>query len=71
MRLSDVELQAGRLVTLYNDAPEPLRLNLRPEVDRVIQALKSMNRPVPAPLLRLKTNLEEEAYDELFGNMPV
>ena len=71
MRLSDVELQAGRLVTLYNDAPKSVRLTMRPEVDRVIAALKSMHHPVPGPLLRLKTNLEEEAYDDLFDNMPV
>lgn len=71
MQQTDVEIKAQRLVSLCDNAPAVERLNLRPEVDRVIHTLKSLHHPVPGTLRRLKVALDDEAYDDLFDNMPV
>lgn len=71
MHQTDVEIKAQRLVSLFDKAPSVERLNMRPEVDRVIRTLKSLHHPIPGTLRRLKVALDEEAFDDLFDNMPV
>lgn len=71
MRDNDLEIRVSKLVKLCEKAPLDERLNLRPEVDRVIRTLTSYHLAVPRTLRRLKDSLEEEAQDDMFDNMPV
>lgn len=71
MQANAVEIRVGELVKLCEKAPLGERLNMRPEIDRVIRTLKAQHLDVPRKLRRLKDALEEEAYDDMFDNMPV
>ncbi len=50
---------------------EAERLRLRPSVLRIIQTLKSTDQPIPRRLRTIEARLEEDAYDEMFDNMPI
>jgi hypothetical protein len=71
MRDDDVETRVGKFVDLCEKAPPSERLSLKPVVDRTIRTLKSRHLLVPSRLNDLKARLEDEAYEDLFDNMPV
>lgn len=71
MQVTDFETHVGEFVKLCEKAPLVDRQNLKPEVERVIRTIKSHHLAVPGPLRRLKESLEDEAFDDMFDNMPV
>lgn len=71
MPQSTLTSAAEQLVKRCEAASPSERLTLRPEVNRVVRTLKSQQLPVPKDLGFLKARLEDEAYDDMFDNMPV
>ncbi|MGB3244318.1 MAG: hypothetical protein WBB25_07280 [Sulfitobacter sp.] len=71
MQLEDIEMRAGQIKERCENARRDERLGLRPEVARIIRTLKEHRQPVPRALSRLEELLDEEAYDDMFENMPV
>ncbi len=71
MNMEELKKQAAHLEKMYNSARPQERLKLRPDVHRVIRSLASFDQPVPRRLTRICRKLDDEAYDDMFENMPV
>ena len=71
MEIEDLKKQAAHLEMRYDATRPHDRLKLRPDVQRVIRGLTSRQVPVPMGLSRISRRLEDEAYDDMFENMPV
>lgn len=67
----DIETRVVELMTRCEKAPLTERLTMRPEVQRVIRTLNAQHHDVPRRLKLLKDRLEEEAFDDMFDNMPI
>ncbi len=55
----------------FDDASPAERRQLRPEVSRIIRTLSAQGQPIPRKLRRIETACEQDAFDEMFDNMPV
>ncbi|MEW9919891.1 hypothetical protein AB2B41_09765 [Marimonas sp. MJW-29] len=67
----DLKKQAANLERRFETARPQERLNLRPAVHRVIRTMVSHDQPVPQRLRQISRRLDDEAYDDMFENMPV
>lgn len=71
MTTEELKKQAAHLEQRYEAARPQERLTLRPAVHRVIRTLVSQDEPVPQRLRQIVRRLDDEAYDDMFENMPV
>ena len=71
MMIEDLKRQAAHLERMYDATRPHDRMKLRTEFQRVIRSLSSHQVPVPPRLSRISRRLEDEAYDDMFENMPV
>ncbi len=71
MTHAELDAQIGQLEAQYRGTPETERSKMRPQIQQIIRRLKEQRRPLPAALRRIQTRLEQDAYDDMFDNMPV
>lgn len=71
MTTDELKKQAAHLEMMYDNSRPQERLRLRSDVHRVIRSLASCDQPVPRRLSRICRKLDDEAYDDMFENMPV
>lgn len=71
MNLEDLKNQAEHLQSRYEKTRPHERLKLRPAVQRTLRNFASMDHPLPPRLRQIGQRLDDEAYDDMFENMPV
>lgn len=71
MNLEELKRQADHLESRYQKTRPHERLKLRPAVQRVMRNFASIDHPVPARLRQIGRRLDDDAYDDMFENMPV
>ena len=71
MKIDELKRQAANLEKTYDATRPHDRLKLRTEFQRVIRSLTSHQVPVPPRLTRISRRLDDEAYDDMFENMPI
>ena len=71
MQIEELKRQAANLERVYEATRPHDRLKLRTEFQRVIRTLSLHHVPVPPRLSRISRRLEDEAYDDMFENMPI
>jgi hypothetical protein len=69
--MSTLHDRAHQLQELAEKASPRDRLRLQPKIDRVVATLAAEGNLVPLRLRRLNQALKEEAFDDMFDNMPV
>lgn len=69
--MTDLEQRAFELEKLAETATPKERLSLQPRIDRVIATLRARGHYVPPRLRRINNDLKQEAFDDMFDNMPV
>lgn len=69
----DTELtrSARQLEAKITAASSDRRLELQPELGRIIDRLKRDGHPVPARLRNLNASLLDEAIEQRFDNLPI
>ena len=63
----DAELLERR----FDTACAAERLEMRPEVERIVRTLAARGHAVPRRLHRIYKTCEQDAFDDMFNNMPV
>ena len=71
MTQAELHAQIGKLEAQYRGTPECERAKMRPQVQQIIRRLKEQRQPLPVALRRIQTRIEQDAYDDMFDNMPV
>ena len=71
MTQSELHAQISRLEKRYRVTPADQRARMRPQVQQIIRHLKDQRLPLPAELRRIQTRLEQDAFDDMFDNLPV
>ena len=71
MNFSETESRAAHLASRYTKARPPERENLRPEIERIIRTLRTHHQPMPRALYRVEAQLDQDAFDDMFDNMPI
>ena len=71
MKIDELERQANRLAESLARANRADRLQVQPQVRRIVDLLTARGEPVPSKLRRINQTLENDAYEDLFDNMPV
>ncbi|MBW4708334.1 hypothetical protein KX928_11120 [Roseobacter sp. YSTF-M11] len=69
--MTNLEQRASLLEKQIETASQKERLELQPQIDRVIATLSAHGKSVPPRLRRLNNALKEEAFEDMFDNMPV
>lgn len=67
----DLKKTAEHLEKRFETACPVERQRLRPAVQRVIRDLASHDQPVPVRLRQINRRLDDDAYDDMFENMPI
>ena len=71
MDKGELELHAKLLERKFEQTRPADRYKLRSGVEQLIRKFNATKQPIPKPLSRLGEKLDEEAYDDMFDNMPV
>lgn len=71
MTTHELERQVEQLERAFNAAPARERLKIAPRVQQIACKLDARHESIPRPLQRIKTTLEQDAFDDKFENMPV
>lgn len=71
MNIHDLEHQMEQLERAFDAAPADERLKLAPRVLRITNTLDARQQPIPCRLQRIQKTLEQDAFDDMFDNMPV
>ncbi|MGC3940220.1 hypothetical protein ACOTTU_20645 [Roseobacter sp. EG26] len=69
--MTPLEQRASLLEQQIEKASQKERLELVPQIDRVIATLSARGEVVPQRLIRLNNVLKEEVIEDMFDNMPV
>lgn len=69
--MTDLEVQATRLMDEVEHASHAERIRLQPQFDRVITTMAMRGQTVPCRLRHMNNTLRDEALDDMFDNMPV
>ncbi len=62
---------ADLLERRFDTACPEERDKMRPEIHGILRELVTRGQPVPRPLRRIERALEDDAFEEMFNNMPV
>lgn len=71
MQIHNIKVRAGQLESLCKSACLDDRLGMRPEVLRTIRTLKAHSQPIPRSLRRLEDALDQDAFEQMFDNVPI
>ncbi|MGC1505938.1 MAG: hypothetical protein WA782_17590 [Sulfitobacter sp.] len=71
MNTHDLERQIEQLERAFDAAPTRERLKLAPRVKQIACKLDARQQPIPRHLQRIQKTLEQDAFDDMFDNMPV
>ncbi len=71
MNYTDLDDRIDQLEQLFQTARDDERLRMHPEVQQIIRRLKEQRIPLPHTLKRMKSRLEQDAFEDMFDNMPV
>ena len=71
MTTQELKAKAAHLEQMFETSRPEDRIKLRPDVQRVIHTLAAHRQPIPLRLRQIERKLDEEAYDDMFENMPV
>lgn len=71
MTSNKLEQQAVRLAEQASSMNQEERQKLHPEIRRLVASLKSCGSVVPRKLQQINQDLNEDALEEMFDNLPV
>ncbi|MDF3415371.1 hypothetical protein HKX54_12950 [Sulfitobacter sp. M57] len=71
MKNHDLEHQMEQLERALDAASTRERLKLAPHVQQITCRLGARHQPIPRRLQSIQKVLEQEAFDDMFDNMPV
>jgi len=67
----DLDMQVSQLEQELSVANAKERLRLHPRVQAIMNSLRGSGVEVPTRLRQMNARLADEAYDDLFDNIPV
>ncbi|MCX7557980.1 hypothetical protein OS190_00270 [Sulfitobacter sp. F26204] len=71
MKTHDLEHRVMELARVFEAAPTQKRLQIAPELNRIARRLDARQHPVARKIRNMQAELEQDAFDDMFNNMPV
>ncbi len=71
MLIKDLERHVDQLRKKCDAIGLEKRLLMRPQVLKLMRSVEALGKRVPPKLKELANRLEDDAYDDMFDNMPV
>ncbi len=71
MQTYDLENRVTELARIFEAAPAQKRLQMAPEINRIARRLDARQHPFAHKIRNMQVELEQDAFDDMFDNMPV